>query len=472
MGKFLVRKVTDNGNEGFSETLEYHVMHQANVNSNHNKFYLIEIQRHTDGRHRLFTHYGRLGISNIYEVRDTVDGQPCRDYNEAKKEFDSIHKKKLSGKSVKDPDTGEVSREAYVDIDVVSPQVGSVNIRGVSEVKKTVTIKAAIDTSSYSKEVSALLDRLIEENVHSITTSTAIKYVAGSYMTEVGAVTKSHVDKARIPLNDLNKILTSKNNLDPEDREIRRLNSSYFSLIPKPFSRKISSEDMILTAEKLQAEYDILDQLETGVSMGSAMAGSTSSRMDALGTDVELFTDPFEVKRLTRMIHDSKANNHRGTDVWGYEVARIFKVKIPAERARYESRGRIKGNIKECYHGSSSSNILSILKQGMCIPPVNASHVCGRMMGAGAYFALSSTKSMNYSLGFWGGRRSKYNSIFLFVANLALGKYYETYSSMPGGTPKGYDSIWAKAGRSLYNDELVTPYLENQTLTYLVEMSK
>ena len=56
MGKFLVRKVTDNGNEGFSETLEYHVMHQANVNSNHNKFYLIEIQRHTDGRHRLFTH--------------------------------------------------------------------------------------------------------------------------------------------------------------------------------------------------------------------------------------------------------------------------------------------------------------------------------------------------------------------------------------------------------------------------------
>ena len=200
MGKFLVRKVTDNGNEGFSETLEYHVMHQANVNSNHNKFYLIEIQRHTDGRHRLFTHYGRLGISNIYEVRDTVDGQPCRDYNEAKKEFDSIHKKKLSGKSVKDPDTGEVSREAYVDIDVVSPQVGSVNIRGVSEVKKTVTIKAAIDTSSYSKEVSALLDRLIEENVHSITTSTAIKYVAGSYMTEVGAVTKSHVDKAIIQI--------------------------------------------------------------------------------------------------------------------------------------------------------------------------------------------------------------------------------------------------------------------------------
>ena len=440
MGKFLVRKVADNGNEGFTETLEYHVMHQANVLTNHNKHYCLELQRHPDGRHRLFTHYGRLGISNIYEVRDTVDGQPCRDYNEAKKEFDSIHKKKLSGKSVKDPETGEVSREAYVDIEVVSPQVGSVNIRGVAEVKKTVTIKAAIDTSSYSKEVSALLDRLIEENVHSITTSTAIKYVAGSYMTEIGAVTKGHVDKARIPLNDLNKILTARSNLDPEDREVQRINSAYFSLIPKPFSRKISSEDMILTAEKLQTEYDILDQLETGVSMGSAMAGSTSSRMDALGTDVELFTDSAEVKRLTRMIHDSK--------------------------------GKVKGNIKECYHGSSSSNILSILKNGMCVPPVNASHVCGRMMGSGAYFALSSTKSMNYSLGFWGGRRSKHNSIFLFVANIALGKYYETYSSMPGGTPKGYDSIWAKAGRSLYNDELVTPYLENQTLMYLVEMSK
>ena len=37
MGKFLVRKVADNSNEGFTETLEYHVMHQANVQNKDRK---------------------------------------------------------------------------------------------------------------------------------------------------------------------------------------------------------------------------------------------------------------------------------------------------------------------------------------------------------------------------------------------------------------------------------------------------
>lgn len=70
-----------------------------------------------------------------------------------------------------------------------------------------------------------------------------------------------------------------------------------------------------------------------------------------------------------------------------------------------------------------------------------------------------------------GGKRSKFNNIFLFIADIALGKYYETYTSMSNGTPRGYDSIWAKAGQSLYNDELVTPNLEQQTLKYIVELN-
>jgi len=470
MGKFLVRKVADNGNEGFTETLEYHVMHQSNVSSNHNKFYLTELQKHPDGRHRIFTHYGRLGISSIYEVRDLIDGQPCRDYNEAKKEFDSIHKKKLSGKSVKDPETGEVSREAYVDIEVVSPQVGSVNIRGVAEVKKTVTIKAAIDTSSYDPKISKLLDQLVKENVHNITSHTSIQYTAGGYSTSLGPVTPSHVDRARVPLTELNKLMGSKGAVDASDRQVQQLNSQYFSLIPKPFSRKIAETDMILDAKTLEAEFDVLDQLATAVSMGSAMAGSTSARMNALGTDIDILEDSDEIERLKRFIISTKANNHRYDDVWKYSPVQYFKIKIPEERSRYESRGKKKGNIKECFHGSSGSNCLSILKSGLMIPPVNAPQVCGRMMGAGAYFGLSSTKSARYSLGSWGGRRSSYGNIFLFIADIALGKYYETYDAVPQGTPRGYDSIWAKAGKALYNDELVTPNLEQQTLKYIVEL--
>lgn len=470
---FQVRKASDNSNNGFNETLEYHVMHQANVLTNHNKFYCLELQKNSKDQYRIFTHYGRLGISNIYEIRESYEGAPCSDFDTVKKEFDGIHKKKLAGKSVPDPDKpGEKMKEAYVDVDTVAPTVGSENIRGKAETTKTVTIKTAIDTSNFDSTISKLLDQLIDENVHNITTNTSIKYTANGFATELGPVTKEHVDRARKPLDDLNKLLGTKGEADPETREVQHLNSLFFSLIPKPFSRKISTDDMIYTAQKLQDEYDILDQLATGVQMGSAMSGNTNQQMNALGTDITLVKDRKEYDRIVKYIENSRAPNHRGSDVWNFKVKRIFKIRIPNERSRFEANGKKKGNIEEVFHGSANSNILSILKGGLVVPPVNAAHVCGRMMGAGAYFANNSTKSLNYSIGYWGGRRSKYTNNFIFLADLALGKYYETYDSQPSGTPRGYDSIWAKKGRSLYNDELVTPHLEQQTLTFLVEMNK
>lgn len=472
MAKFLVEKRQSNANDGFTETIKYYVMHQANVSTNHNKYYCLEIQKHPDGRYRIFTHYGRLGISNIFEVREKVDGSPCFDLATMEDEFEHIHKKKLSGKTVTDPETGAKEKEAYVDVDVVSPQVGSENIRGKAEVKKTTTVKLAVDTSNYDPQVGKLLDQLIDENVHSITSMTSIKLTANGYATELGPVTPEHVGKARKVLDDLNGEMNKDGTLDPEDKAVQKLNSLFFSLIPKPFSRKISATDMILGAQKLQDEYDILDQLATGVQMGAAMSQNAAARINALGTDVEVLTDRKEIDRITRYIEDSKAANHRGSDVWGFKVKKIYKIRIPEERSRYDAVQKKFGNVEEVFHGSANSNLLSILKSGLIIPKSNAPHVCGRMHGDGIYGANNSTKSLNYSIGFWGGRRTTYNNNFLFLADFAMGKTHKTQDTNPRGAPGGYDSVWAVKGRSLYNDELIVYTLPQCTLKYLVEMVK
>lgn len=472
MAKFKVEKRYDNSNDGFTETLKYYVMHQANVSTNHNKFYTIELQKHPDGRYRIFTHYGRLSISNIYEVRAEADGKPCYDMAEVEKEFEAIHKKKLSGKSVTNPETGEKEKECYVDVDVVSPQVGSENIRGKAKVKKTVTTKLAVDTTVYDSAVSSILNQLIEENVHSITSMTSITLTANGYSTSLGPVTPSHVDKAKKVLDELNDKMDKNGVMDADNKEVQKLNSLFFSLIPKPFSRKISTEDMILGAQKLQDEYDILTQLATGVSMGAAMNQSTSARMNALGTDVDVLRDKKEYDRIVRYIESSKADNHRNSDVWGYRVKQIFKIRIPDERTRHEAVLKKYGNVEEVFHGSANSNLLSILKGGLIIPKSNAPQVCGRAFGDGVYGAINSTKSMNYSVGYWGGRRSNYKNNFLFLADFAMGKVYNTTSGKPSGPPSGYDSLWAKKGQSLYNDELIVYSLPQCTLKYLVEMVK
>lgn len=472
MAKFLVEKRQNNSNDGFTETIKYYVMHQANVLTNHNKFYSLEIQKHTDGRYRIFTHYGRLGISNIYEIREQVDGKPCYDLATMEDEFEAIHTKKLKGKTVTDPDTGAKEKEAYVDVDVVSPQVGSENIRGKAEVKKQVTVKIAVDTSTYDPIVSKLVDQLIEENVHSITSMTSIKLTANGFATELGPVTSSHVDKARKVLDDLNDLVDKDGKLKEDSKDVIKLNSLFFSLIPKPFSRKISTTDMILGAQALQNEYDILDQLAAGVQMGAAMSQNTAAKMNALGTDLELLTDKKEIKRITDYIVDSKADNHKGSDVWGYKVKQVFKIRIPDERSRYDAIVKKYGSVQEVFHGSANSNLLSILKSGLIIPKSNAPHVCGRMHGDGVYGAINSTKSLNYSVGYWGGRKTKYANNFLFLADFAMGKTYKTQNTNPKGAPSGYDSVWAQKGRSLYNDELIVYTLPQCTLKYLVEMVK
>lgn len=473
--KLKTRKVAGPENDGFAETLKYYVMHQANVESNHNKYYVVECQRHPDGRYRIFTHYGRLGISNIYEVRETMEGGvSIYDEQIAMNELEKIHKKKLRGKSVTDPDTGQKVRECYVDVDVVSPTVGSENIRGSSD--KVVSIKqkkAAIDTSVYTdKKVLKIVNQLIDENVHSITSHSSITYTAtGGFQTSLGPVTPEHVAEARKPLDSLNTIMGSSGKADPGNREVRRLNSYYFSLIPKPFSRKITEEDMILDARQLQGEYDILDQLATGVSMGSAMSGSAAQKMNALGTEIELLEDPKEIKRITKYVRDSRADNHRGRDVWCYDVKTIFEIRVPSERDRFERVRTRYGNVHEFFHSSASSNCLSILKSGLIIPPVSAGHVTGRMMGNGIYASSSSSKALNYGIGFWGGKRSSADNAFLFVVNFAMGNVYETYSACFSGPPHGYDSLWAKPGRSLYNPEQVVYRLEQASISYLVEMT-
>jgi poly [ADP-ribose] polymerase len=468
-GKFSIRKASSNANEGYTETVEYKVLHCGNVEGNNNKFYCIEIQKNTNGDFRLFTHYGRLGSSNIYEIRDSVDGNPITDLSTAQSEMEKIVKKKLKGKTKKDKD-GNKYTENYEEVDVVAPSVGSENIHKVAKKSVAVNTSAAIDTSSYDKEAARILDQVIDENVHSITQMTSLKLTANGFETPLGPVTKQHCDKARQPLDLLNKNLNKKGEIKKITDEVVKAQNLYFSLIPHDFGRKITDEDWILDSQKLSEAYDMLDQLETAVSMGNALQSSQAQRMDALGSDLELLPRGHEWDRIENYIRSSKAGNHRSSNVWQYKVKNIFKLRIPDERKRYEKGGKNKGNVEEVFHGSANSNILSISKNGLIIPPVNAAHVCGRMFGNGVYGAINSTKSLNYSIGFWGGRKTKYNNAFLFIMDMAMGKTQEVYSQKYNGADGGYDSVWAKKGRSLYNDELIVYNLNQVTIKYLVEM--
>lgn len=461
---------------GFNETKKFKVLHCGNVEGNSNKFYCIELQYNsTTNCYRLFTHYGRLGITEVFGIRDTYykSDEELKDFDFVEKEFDAIIKKKLRGKTVKD-DRGlsDSRREKYEEVKTFSPKVGSENIRGKSVAVQT-TKTAKIDTSSIANpKIVTLIDQIVEENIHNITSLTSLTLTSSGFETPLGPVTKEQIQNARSALDVLKSFVINQE-IDDSLQDVRDANNMYYSLIPHPFGHKITKTDWILGDQKLIVEYDLLDQLDSAIKMGSALNKNTSQRLNALGIEIEELkrTDP-TFKRLEAYVANSKASNHRGSDVWSWKVKNIYTIKIPNERKSYDYTKTKLGNEKELFHGSRNCNILSILKNGLIIPPYNAGHVTGRMFGNGIYGAHHSTKSLNYSTGWWSGTRNKYSNSFLFIVNFSMGKAHITHHTLSSGVPHGFDSVWAKSGAGLYNDEYIVYTPSQSTITHLIEMTK
>ena len=462
----VTKKAYDTSVDDFTETVEFSVLHCANITGNNNKFYCIEIQKNpTTEHHRIFSHYGRLGTTNAYDIREEDKNGDPLDYDRCKIEYDKIIKKKQRGKNVKRGD--EEIREYYSVVDVVSPSVGSDNICNASEV--IVSKKApAINTSNHDPESGRLIRSIISANIHDITNNTAMTFTSNGFETPLGPVTETHLDKATETLNTLRDEFDGDAMLDENNDDVIDINGEYYSLIPRKFGHIIDPSDMILTPDKLASEYALLDNLRTAVQAGLNTEENTESSMD-INIDF-LDRKHSDWERLSDKFETTKHRNHSA--IAGYHVKNIFTLGIPDVDARYSPIAKKLGNVQELFHGTKTANMLSISLKGLIIPPTGSAHVTGRMFGNGVYAASCSTKALNYAVGYWGGSQNRDNKAYVLIVNFAMGKEYVATSHLYSGAPTGYDSIWAKAGSSLLNDELIVYNLNQATITHILEVEK
>ncbi len=176
-----------------------------------------------------------------------------------------------------------------------------------------------------------------------------------------------------------------------------------------------------------------------------------------------------EFKRIKDKYYANKGNH---SDVKYYSPKKAWSVRIATARKAFEKKGRVVGKIMELYHGTSAANLLSIMKQGMVIPPATAGHCTGRCFGHGCYFSDMSSKSLRYATGGWGQRAT--NRTFMFLANVAMGKSYSPRDYQYGSfrLPSGYDSCFAKGGTgNLVNNEMIVYKTYQCDLTFLIEFA-
>ena len=131
------------------------------------------------------------------------------------------------------------------------------------------------------------------------------------------------------------------------------------------------------------------------------------------------------------------------------------------------------------YHGSRNQNYWNILIQGLKLHPGQEVQRSGAMFGHGLYFAPKASKSIGYTSingSYWASGHE--NSSVLLVFRVAQGKKKDLKEFSPEvsrWTEKscreaGYDSVYAHAGKSLRNDEVIVYNDAACTVEYLIEL--
>jgi poly [ADP-ribose] polymerase len=217
--------------------------------------------------------------------------------------------------------------------------------------------------------------------------------------------------------------------------------------------------------EILNGEASILDSLET--SLIGVSSSSEIKEEKVFNVKIDLLEDGKEIDRINAFYNSTRQSMHACNHL---KIKSIYTVEIGHIKSNYESNP-ITENIMELWHGTSKSHLLSILKSGLKIPNGKGAVLNGANFGYGIYMSDQSTKSLNYSHGYWSGTRD--NNCFMFLCDAKMGKIlYPRYTDgLLHQKLNGHDSVWCKPSNvsTLANNEMIV-YKESQcNLKYLCE---
>lgn len=445
-----------------SEVIESIMLIKVDGNDNNNKFYEVKLMNDGD----VSTRWGRVGASGTTKIL-------------------------TGGKSVYDSTVRKKKSRGYKDSGIeVSTNVVSKSLDKEQLKKIALSNMASQGTSS---NLSSALSFLAQENRHQIIETSGGQIKAdtdGLMKTPLGILSRKNISDAEKVLDRIEKKV-----LNPRSRiadPIEVLTTEYFTLVPHKLSGRSWAKDYFTDVKDITEEREFLRQLRTSSDLYDSRikaANSDTSNVD----DSDVYNDVFNVhlkeadneifNKLNKLFTSTVDRNHSSKHL---KMKTVYTIDNPdAKNKEFDEISSSLGNVTQLWHGSSSGNILSILREGLYCPPLNAKNfqTSGRMVGDGIYLADVSTKALNYSQGYWHGSRN--NRCFMFLVEAVMGNVFYPHKhprgltatrSYQGFDRNEYNSIHAKAGRfpdgnNLRNDEMVIWNSKQIKLTHLVEFT-
>jgi poly [ADP-ribose] polymerase len=308
-----------------------------------------------------------------------------------------------------------------------------------------------------------LIRYLVEVNIHQIVSQTKITYHAptGTWRTPLGLVTPDAIAQAR------KYLLAIAEGRNKHASIFRRLVSQYLRLIPQDLGKKLD-DSVFRSPNELQRQQEIIDALDTALQLSPKTVEAQelfACTIRRVPGSTEWGQEKF---REIRTLYESTINTHHQAAT--YKLRRVYEVDIPSMGRAFEAKAAKIGNIKLHWHGTKASNLLSILRQGLVIPPADAIHCTGRMFGNGIYGSQQSTKALNYATNYWNQSGDGNQRVFMLLCEFAMGREYYPKTWNRSFPKPGYDSTYVSPGlASTINQESIVYSVEQVNVKYLCE---
>jgi poly [ADP-ribose] polymerase len=280
--------------------------------------------------------------------------------------------------------------------------------------------------------IDSLIEKLVAINRHEIMESSGgmIKVnTDGVITTPLGLIGNESIKEAKKVLDQIKKERKkSQANIVP-------LLEDYLRLVPQKVPRQRGWQETFFEEDKaLQYQFDFLKQLKDSVSWYDDQKKAVSAQEPEDSIE-EKYAKLFKFKigtlsnssqefaRIEKMYSSTKHSAHSASNL---KLKRVFTLTDEEGDETYSKVLQSIGNERQLWHGTRAFNVLSILRKGLFVPPLTGRDIpiAGRMFGDGVYFSTESTKSLNYSHGYWtaGGRE---NNCFMFLADVAMGREFK-----------------------------------------------
>lgn len=323
-------------------------------------------------------------------------------------------------------------------------------------------------------------DALVQQLVNDLMRY-AKKSIQQNYNVTADEVTELQVEAAQKLLDALVKKAKMKMDVGVFNDQLLEL----FQVIPRRMSnvrdhlikeKPSGYKALGVIKDMLGEEQATLDVMRSQVELNAKtkVAEAKEEELDllqAMGLQIETEEDAKAIQQIKKLM---------GPEAKTFSKAyKVNNIRTRTSFDEYLAKAKDK-KLELFWHGSRNENWMSILETGLVLRPANAV-ITGKMFGYGLYFADKFKKSLNYTSlrgSYWA--KGSQNKGYLALFDVHVGKQlkiqkhkswcYELNEKKlkAKGT---YDSLYAKGGADLVNNEYIVYNHHQCTVRYLVEVS-